>query len=62
MDTCTLGTRDEDMKLHKLYTGVIITHIDTGTGISVKARHPKDKDYIVWELLHKTQEFYRGLY
>jgi hypothetical protein len=49
------------MKLHKLHTGVIITHIDIGDGISVKARHPKDKDYIVWDLLHKTQEFYRGL-
>jgi hypothetical protein len=39
----------------------LITHIHTDIGISVKARHPKDKDYIVWELLHKTQEFYRGL-
>ena len=49
------------MKLHKLHTGVIITYTDIGTGISVKARHPKDKDYIVWDLLHRTQEFYRGL-
>ena len=56
-----MGARDEDMKLHKLRSGVIITHSDTGTGISVKARHPKDKDYIVWDLLHRTQQFYRGL-
>ena len=56
-----MGARDEDMKLYKLHTGVIITHIDTGGGISVKARHPKDKDYIVWELLHRTQEFYNRL-
>jgi len=62
MDTCTMGATNGDMKLHKLYTGVIITHIDTGDGISVKARHPEDKDYIVWELLYKTQEFYRGLF
>ena len=61
MDTCTLGTRDEDMKLHKLRSGVIITYTDIGTGISVKARHPQDKDYIVWDLLHRTQEFYKGL-
>ena len=54
-----MGTRNEDMKLHKLHTGVIITHIDTGTGISVKARHPQDKDYIVWDLLHRTQQFYK---
>jgi len=58
MDTCTMGARDADMKLHRLHTGVIITHIDTGLGISVKVRHPKDIDYIVWELLYKTQEFY----
>jgi len=49
------------MKLHKLHTGVIITHIHTDIGISVKARHPQDRDYIVWDLLHRTQEFYRGL-
>jgi hypothetical protein len=53
-----MGARDGDMKLHRLHTGVIITHIDTITGISVKARHPKDIDYIVWELLYRTQEFY----
>ena len=57
-----MGATNGDMKLHKLHTGVIITHIDTGDGISVKARHPEDKDYIVWELLYKTQEFYRGLF
>ena len=56
-----MGTRDEDMKLHRLRTGVIITHIQTGTGTSVKARHPKDYDYIVWDLLYRTQQFYRGL-
>ena len=61
MDTCTVGARDEDMKLHKLHTGVIITHIDTGTGIRVQVRHPKDLDYIVWDLLYRTQQFYRGL-
>jgi len=61
MDTCTMGTRDEDMKLHKLRSGVIITHINTSRGVNVKARHPKDTDYIVWDLLHRTQEFYRGL-
>ena len=49
------------MKLHKLRSGVIITHNDTGTGISVKARHPKDIDYIVWDLLHRTQQFYKGI-
>lgn len=48
------------MKLHKLYTGVIITRIDKGDGIRVQARHPKDNDYIVWDLLYRTQEFYRG--
>jgi hypothetical protein len=53
-----MGARDEHMKLHRLHTGVIITHIDTGLGISVKVRHPKDIDYIVWELLYRTQEFY----
>ena len=53
-----MGARDEYMKLHRLHTGVIITHIDTGLGISVKVRHPKDIDYIVWELLYRTQEFY----
>ncbi len=56
-----MGATNGDMKLHKLHTGVIITHIHTDIGISVKARHPKDKDYIVWDLLHRTQEFYRGL-
>jgi fructose-1,6-bisphosphatase len=49
----------QEMKLHKLHTGVIITHIETYTGTSVRARHPKDVDYIVWDLLHRTQEFYR---
>ena len=58
MDTRIVGTRNGEMKLHKLNTGVIITHIDIGTGISVKARHPQDKDYIVWDLLHRTQQFY----
>ena len=61
MDTCTMGARDGDMKLHKLTSGVIVTHIDLGSGTRVKARHPQDKDYIVWDLLHKTQEFYKGL-
>lgn len=56
-----MGARDEGMKLHRLHSGVIITHIHTDIGISVKARHPQDKDYIVWDLLHRTQEFYRGL-
>ena len=56
-----MGARDEGMKLHRLHSGVIITHIDTGSGIRVQARHPKDRDYIVWELLYKTQQFYRGL-
>lgn len=49
------------MKLHKLHTGSIITHIDTGNGIRVQVRHPKDLDYIVWDLLYRTQQFYRGL-
>ena len=49
------------MRLHKLHTGVIITHIDTGSNIEVKVRSPKDRDYVVWDLLYKTQEFYRGL-
>jgi hypothetical protein len=53
-----MGATNGDMKLHRLHTGVIITHIDTGLGISVKVRHPKDIDYIVWELLYRTQEFY----
>ena len=56
-----MGARDEDMKLHKLRSGVIVTHINTSRGVNVKARHPKDTDYIVWDLLHRTQEFYRGL-
>ena len=56
-----MGARDEDMKLHKLRSGVIITHIQTDIGTSVKARHPKDYDYIVWYLLYRTQQFYRGL-
>ena len=56
-----MGARDGDMKLHKLTSGVIVTHIDLGSGTKVKARHPQDKDYIVWDLLHKTQEFYKGL-
>ena len=56
-----MGARDEGMKLHRLHSGVIITHIDTGSGIRVQARHPKDRDYIVWELLYRTQQFYRGL-
>ena len=56
-----MGARYEDMKLHKLHTGVIITHIETDTGTSVKVRHPKDLDYIVWDLLYRTQEFYSRL-
>lgn len=49
------------MKLYKLRSGVIITQIETETGGSVKARHPQDNDYIVWDLLHRTQQFYKGL-
>ena len=59
MDTYTMGTRNEDMKLHRLHSGVIITYTNTEMGVSVKARHPKDTDYIVWDLLYRTQEFYR---
>ena len=47
------------MKLHRLHSGVIITYTNTEMGVSVKARHPKDTDYIVWDLLYRTQEFYR---
>lgn len=56
-----MGGRNEDMKLHKLRSGVIISYIDTGYGINVKARYPKDNDYIIWNLLYRTQEFYRGI-
>jgi hypothetical protein len=56
-----MGARNGKMKLHRLHSGVIITHIDTDRGVRVQARHPKDRDYIVWELLYKTQQFYRGL-